>query len=149
MAEDDTTMKVLSFLNSDDQKATRKGVFTSGIVSIHEEHRIALFITGHHHAGENLNDILAQRDPALVLPIQMCDALSRNTPKEFQTILCNCLVHARRNFVDIQENFPDECRFVIDILAKVYATEKNVKELNLSPIERLLEHQKRGFPFRH
>lgn len=142
---DDTTMKVLSLLNSDDQ-STRKGIFTSGIVSIHEDHRIALFVTGHHHAGENLNDILAQRNPDLVLPIQMCDALSRNTPKEFQTILCNCLVHARRNFVDIQENFPDECRFVIETLAKVYATEKHVKELNLCPEERLLEHQKHSAP---
>jgi transposase len=143
---DDTTMKVLSFLNNTDAESTRKGIFTSGIVSINQSQPIALFVTGHHHAGENLNDILSQRNPELALPIQMCDALSRNTPKDFQTIISNCLVHARRNFVDLKENFPDECRFVIELLAKVYTQEKLVKEQNLTPSERLSHHQRESAP---
>lgn len=143
---DDTTMKVLSFLNVNDTESTRKGIFTSGIVSVSEHNRIALFVTGHHHAGENLNDILSQRNPELVLPIQMCDALSRNTPKDFQTIISNCLTHARRNFVDLSENFPDECRFVIELLAKVYAQEKIVKDQKLTPSERLSHHQSESAP---
>jgi transposase len=93
---DDTTMKVLSFLNNTDAESTRKGIFTSGIVSINQSQPIALFVTGHHHAGENLNDILSQRNPELALPIQMCDALSRNTPKDFQTIISNCRVLSAR-----------------------------------------------------
>jgi transposase len=145
---DDTTMQVLSLLNTDEAESTRKGIFTSGIVSINQEnkHRIALFVTGHHHAGENLNDILSQRNPDLVLPIQMCDALSRNTPKDFQTIIANCLVHARRNFVDLAENFPEESRLVIELLAKVYGQEKIVKDQNLTPAERLVHHQRESAP---
>jgi hypothetical protein len=43
-------------------------------------------------------------------PIRLCDALSRNLPDEVQTILANCLAHARRRFVDVYDRFPEICR---------------------------------------
>ena len=43
--------------------------------------RIALYFTGRQHAGENLRDVLQHRVAELARPLQMCDALSRNTPK--------------------------------------------------------------------
>jgi hypothetical protein len=43
------------------------------------------------HAGENLAEVLKQRARELPAPIQMCDALSRNTPKGVETLLANCL----------------------------------------------------------
>jgi hypothetical protein len=43
----------------------------------------------------------------------MCDALSRNIPKELATIMANYLNHGRRNFVDLAQSFPEECRQVI------------------------------------
>jgi hypothetical protein len=45
-----------------------------------------------------LNEVLKQRARELPAPIQMCDALSRNTPKleGIQTLLANCLAHGRR-----------------------------------------------------
>ena len=57
--------------------------------------RIALYFTGWKHAGENLGEVLKQRARELAPPIQMCDALSRNTPKleGVQTLLANCLAH--------------------------------------------------------
>ncbi len=141
---DDTTMNVLSFL--DQTETTRKGVFTSGIVSLHEDHKIAIFHTGHHHAGENLNEMLKQRQANRLPPIQMADASTRNIPKDFQTILCNCLVHARRNFVNIEEHFPEQCQFVIDRFAQIYAIEERIKDRHLDPEQRLLEHQKHSAP---
>jgi hypothetical protein len=36
-------------------------MFTSGIVSVLKNIRIALFFTGHRHAGENLVALLKQR----------------------------------------------------------------------------------------
>jgi transposase len=97
---DDTSMRVLS-LNRDaasdaDLAAERTGVFTSGIVSIGEGHRIGLYFTGCKHAGENLADVLKQRAAALNAPIQMCDALSRNLPKlpeKLEIIVGHCLAH--------------------------------------------------------
>ena len=46
------------------------------------------------HAGENLATVLAQRAKELGPPIQMCDALSRNLPKEFRIVVVNCIAHA-------------------------------------------------------
>jgi hypothetical protein len=59
---------------------------------------------------ENLRDVLAQRAAELREPIQMCDGLSRNLPKEFEVILSGCNFHARRNFVEVADQFPDWCR---------------------------------------
>ena len=39
----------------------RTGMFTSGIISTREGHKIALFLSGRQHAGENLKDVLARR----------------------------------------------------------------------------------------
>jgi len=98
---DDTVMKILDRMNlPDEDKTERNGMFTSGFMSIADNIRIALFVTGHNHAGENMDDILAKRSAILGTPIQMCDGLSRNTPKDFKVILANCLTHARRRFVD-------------------------------------------------
>ena len=88
---DDTGMRVLHLARepSDD----RTGVFTSGIVSTQQGRRIALYFTGRQHAGENLRDVLQYRTADLARPLQMCDALSRNTPKltdGAQILLANC-----------------------------------------------------------
>ncbi|MCL6087055.1 MAG: IS66 family transposase [Actinobacteria bacterium] len=139
---DDTIAKILDRINvDDDKKGRRKGIFTSGILSVSGSIKIALFVTGHNHAGENLADILEKRNAVLGPPIQMCDALSRNIPKEFETILANCIVHARRKFVDINESFPKECKLVLKTLEKVYANDAYTKDKNMSPQERLKYHQ--------
>jgi hypothetical protein len=58
---------------------------TRGIVSLVDGWTIALFFTGWKHAGENIAEVLKQRAHELPAPIQMCDALSRNTPKGVPT----------------------------------------------------------------
>ena len=59
-------------------EAERTGMFTTGIVSTREGQKIALFLSGRQHAGENLEDVLVRRAAELPPPIQMSDALSRN-----------------------------------------------------------------------
>jgi transposase len=140
---DDTTMKILASIN---EKEGRSGTFTTGMLSSTDEKKIALFFTGHQHAGENLADLLAKRDKNLDLPIQMSDALSRNAPKELATLLANCLSHGRRNFVDVAMSFPEECRQVIELLAKVYKHDAQAKEEKMSPQERLAYHQTNSGP---
>jgi hypothetical protein len=124
----------------------RTGVFTSGIVSLVADHRIALFFTGHQHAGENLHDLLQQRKAELGPPIQMCDALSRNLPAEFQTLLGNCLAHGRRRFVEVIASFPEPCLYVLQILKGVYHNDAEAKRQKLSPQERLVFHQTHSGP---
>ena len=99
----------------------RTGVFTSGIVSTKQGQKIALYFTGRQHAGENLRDVLQRRVAELAAPIQMCDALSRNTPKlsdGAEILLANCLAHGRRQFVEVAANFPEACRYVLETLGK-------------------------------
>ena len=105
---DDTTVKILELMGqrrsetlaSAKEEANgadeRTGLFTSGVVALRDGQRVALFFSGHRHAGENLTQVLKLRASELPAPIQMCDALSRNLPGELQTILAHCLAHARR-----------------------------------------------------
>jgi len=137
---DDTTMKILEGANEDE----RKGTFTTGMLCVTGEKKIALFVTGHHHAGENLADLLRKRRKDLDQPIQMCDALSRNAPGGFPVLLANCLAHARRNFIDMAENFPEECRYVIKLLAGVY--ENDAKAKQMTALERLEHHKAHSAP---
>jgi transposase len=159
---DDTTVKILEFMgkrarqqaladNATDgagrkDAPQRSGIFTSGIVSTNDGRRIALFFSGRQHAGENLADVLAQRASNLLPPIQMCDALSRNLPAGLKTILANCLAHGRRQFVDVAEQFPEECRYVLEMLAEVYKNDTTTREQKLSPEARLSFHQARSSP---
>ena len=151
---DDTTMKILALMketnanvaNDLGEERERTGIFTSGIVSIGDGRKIALFFTGHKHAGENLSDVLAQRASELGPPIQMCDALSRNVPEEFEVLLGNCTVHGRRKFVDVFANFPDECRYVLETLQDVYKNDAVAKEQGMTAQERLAFHQAHSGP---
>jgi len=58
---DDTGMRILQMARRRDDGRT--GTFTSGIVSISDGWKIALYFSGWKHAGENLADVLKQRDP--------------------------------------------------------------------------------------
>jgi len=143
---DDTSMRVLKLVRSNDDG--RSGVFTSGIVSISGGRKIALYFTGWKHAGENLADVLRWRAAELDAPIQMCDALSRNTPKltGVQVLLANCLAHGRRQVVDVAANFPEECRHVLESLGAVYSFDAEAKERGLTQAERLTFHQSNSAP---
>ena len=124
----------------------RTGIFTSGIVSTLKGRQMALFFTGLKHAGENLRALLAKRDRGLGPPIQMCDALSRNLPKDLKTIVANCLAHGRRQFVDVVENFPPECEHVLRVLAEVYKNDAIAKKRRMTDSERLSFHQEKSGP---
>jgi len=144
---DDTVMKILELMQaSDEDRQGRKGMYTSALLSIVNNIKIALFMTSGKHAGENLADILAKRSAALDPPVQMCDALSRNLPKDFKVILANCLAHARRRFVDVEWNFPKECGHVLETLEKVYKNDAVTKQQGMTPEQRLQYHQAESRP---
>lgn len=127
-------------------KAGRTGIFTSGIVSLAAGRQIALFFTGVRHAGENLQALLDKRNRGLRPPIQMCDALSRNLPDNFKTVLANCLAHGRRRVVELLENFPGECGHILRVLAEVYKNDALAKKRKMTDIERLRFHQEHSGP---
>jgi len=144
---DDTSMRVLRLVREPSDERT--GVFTSGIVSTGQGCKIALYFTGRQHAGENLAEVLLQRAQHAGPAIQMCDALSRNVPKlaaGVEILLANCLAHGRRQFVEVAANFPDQCRYVLEMLGQVYGRDAEARERGLRPEERLQFHQERSGP---
>lgn len=150
---DDTTMRILELMappstgsEADDDPEGRTGVFTTGIVATDAGRRIALFFTGRQHAGENLADVLTRRAAELPRPIQMCDALAANTAGDLDTIVANCIAHARRRFVEVAGRFPDECRLVLELLRQVYIADAIAARQAMSPDERLRFHQERSGP---
>jgi transposase len=152
---DDTTVKILALMGAQspagaeeagEAAGERTGLFTSGVVALRDGHRVALFFSGRRHAGENLAEVLKHRAAELPPPIQMCDALSRNLPGELQTIMANCLAHARRLFVDVYDRFPEPCRHLLETLAVVYRNDARARERGLSPEARLQFHQEASGP---
>ena len=148
---DDTPMRIAQVRKEiqAETKPRRSGIFTTGIVcegGLGEGVRIRILRTGRRHAGENLNRLLAGRETKQPPPLQMCDALRRNEPAGHPTELCHCLAHARRQFVDIHESFPKECRRVVEDLAKVYLVDDECRQERLDPERRLRRHQERSAP---
>lgn len=145
---DDTSMRVLDLRMeiSAQEEGGRTGIFTTNILCQAGPNQIALFFTGRLHAGENLDQLLKRRAPGLEIPLQMCDALSRNLPKNSQTDTSNCLTHARRNFVDQIDNYPQECRKVVESIRQIYHVDEQIKAEGLSDQERLRRHQEQSGP---
>ena len=150
---DDTTVKILELMKEAEEREdsaepgeNRTGMFTTGIISVLDDRKIALFYSGRNHAGENLAKVLQERETDRSPPIQMSDALSRNAPKGFTVLLANCLAHARRQFVDISEVFPQECLFVLKKLKEVYRNDEEAKRQGMDPQQRLAFHQRMSTP---
>ena len=142
--QDDTGARILSLIreNQAEPSPKRKGMYTT-VLQFEGEYSICLYFTGRQHAGENLDDVLAYREPDLP-PIQwMSDGLAANTPKQHQdqTIDINCIAHGRRKLVELEDYFPKESTQVIDAIAKIYEHEAECKKQRLTPAQRLAYHQ--------
>jgi hypothetical protein len=75
--------------------------------------------------------------------------LSRNVPKlpaGVEILLAKCLAHGRRQFVEVAQNFPDPCRYVLETLGQVYGYDAQAREGGLTPKERLGFHQEHSQP---
>jgi hypothetical protein len=144
---DDTTAKILNLeslpLIGKNGKE-RTGLYTSGILSTKEGREIALFFTGRKHAGENLAHVLSHRNEELSAPIQMCDGLSANTADEMVTILANCNSHARRQFVELKDDYVNEVKHILGVFKEVYKNDDTTK--NMSDGDRLDYHIKHSKP---
>jgi len=153
---DDSYVRVLEFMGKRRAKLLaqgalpdpdRTGLFTTAIVAVTAEgRRIVLFFSGRKHAGENLADLLNQREPGLSPPVLMSDALDRNVPKGHPVVEANCLAHGRRHVCDEVENFPEECAFLLKAIRRVYRIERLCRFHRLSDEQRLRVHQKWSGP---
>ena len=145
---DDTGMRVGALRKEIQMEAKpkRTGIFTSGIVGKLEDYWVSLFFTGRKHAGENLAQVLKERDGQRTPPLHMCDGLASNDPQGHTTVEAQCNTHARRNFVELSTSFPEECRKVLESFSAIYRIEAQAKAAELTPEQRLREHQTHSEP---
>lgn len=143
---DDTTVRILSCLKENETLAEgeRTGTFTTGIVSRVDGHTVVLYKSSRRHAGENVGALLAARPSGLAPPVQIGDAISRNWSHAFTVVVAKCLAHARRQFVDIERAFPDECARVLDDLAAIYRFDAETEGMSVEA--RLSHHQLHSAP---
>jgi transposase len=144
---DDTSAKILSRmkeLKEAEEEPDRTGTVTSCIVAVLENIniKIGLFFTGWKHAGENLDELLDGRSCESP-PIQQCDALSRNVPKNHNTSLSNCLAHLRRKFYELVDVWPKEVLKIVGNFSSIF---KNDHEAPNDPQERLEWHKIKSGP---
>ena len=143
---DDTTARILSMMAENKKsQPDRKAMYTTAMV-FEGEHPISLYITGRQHAGENLDDIVSLRDKSLDPILQVSDALAANRLKYNDSIWINCITHGRRNFVNIEDVFPEECLHVIDAIGKIYHHDSYTKKQGYNDQQRLLYHQQHSKP---
>ena len=145
---DDTPMRILQKV-APVGKEDRKAIQTTALLSQRAATRIALFLTGMRHAGENLEAVLKFRAEELARPIQMCDGLAANLVGEdgkVDTLLSNCLAHARRKFVEVETKFPAEVNILLRFLRVVYRIDARTKARQMDPAARLVYHQARSKP---
>lgn len=143
MHTDDTGVKILSCLK-EDQEEKGRATFTSGIVVKVGSRKIAFYLSGRRHAGENLAELLKNRNAELEKPFQMSDALAVNTSVEKNVTSGYCLTHARRKVYELIEHYPEECGVVLDAVTKVYQYEAETEGMSVD--ERLSWHQARSGP---
>jgi hypothetical protein len=160
--QDDTPVRILSLIKENAQwqraqehppeapaSSERTGMQSTALVVEVDEHTLCLYFSGRNHAGENLRELLEQRQEGLDKPLVMSDALSRNevapgvgsTSDEAGLIRGHCLAHARRKFSDIEETFPEACDEVIGVLKQVFDHEEQAQKAHMSDAERLAHHQ--------
>lgn len=143
---DDTTARILDLMKENERtNPERKGMFTTALLAKLEEKQIALFFTGRQHAGENLKEILDQRQEATI-PIQCCDALSRNLPQGHQTQVSYCNAHARRKFYEIASHWPQECLKILASYSLIFLNDKIAQMRGFTPCQRLEWHQEKSRP---
>ena len=151
LSYDDTSVKILNEIKA--KKNAAKGTknkhtcFTTGIVSVHESHRVYVYMSDNRPAGQTIEALLALRDPEADPPMLMCDALSANMPPTLSKdlyILCYCLVHARRQFYELPDGYDDLADTVIGLIGSIYDHEATAK--NLDADARLAYHKKHSRP---
>jgi transposase len=119
---------------------------TTGVVARVNNHWVTLYLTGTDAAGKKVLDLLQQRPAHLPRPLQMSDALACNYPDLVRVVVLLCWVHARRQFFEIKDFYPQECAPVLDAIGRLYRHEHEILELKLDDAGRLIYHQQHSQP---
>lgn len=139
---DDTSVKIIDCQPSLAEK--RKGIRTTCMVANLGAEKIALYVSGRKHAGDNANELLEKRPANMQKVIRMSDALSANLANTADDTVSLCLAHGSRKFVEIKASNLTYCNHVLEQISQVYENDK--KTTALTDEERLEYHQENSGP---
>ncbi|MDR3491133.1 MAG: transposase, partial [Gammaproteobacteria bacterium] len=74
----------------------------------------------------------------------MADASANNDPGLTWVILGFCLAHGRRKFVELLNDSPEECKYILGQIAQIYQNDKSTKDMD--PNERQHYHHTHSLP---
>jgi hypothetical protein len=157
---DDTPNTILKMLLREDENGKiRTGVYTSAIHAILENNiSIQLYFTGNRHQGENMGELLRQRTAHTKKPLHMTDGSSHGKPKLLNTAdslekaeylfvnAARCLVHARRRFFKIREDYKEACDYLLGLFGKIFGIEAELLRNRAGPEERVKRHSQDSGP---
>ena len=129
--QDDTSVRILSLLKENDQAPAdaRVGMYTTALVGCQGARRIVLYRSGRSHAGENLAELLLERESDRKAPLIMSDALAANQSGDLpEPIRCLCLAHGYRKFSDIEHHYPQQTQRVLEDLDYVFDVDRYARE---------------------
>lgn len=139
---DDTSIKIIDCQPSLAEK--RKGIRTSGLIADLGTEKIAIYVSGRKHAGDNATELLSKRPATMQKVIRMSDALSANLSNTGQDTISLCLAHSSRKFVEIKAVNLEYCTYVLEEISKVYENDKNT--VAMTSQQRLEYHQRNSGP---
>ncbi len=135
IAFDDTKIKI-----QPEEKGGSKSAWASCFVSRHG----VVYILDRRHAGKCFEDLLKKRPKYLKPPVALSDALPAYEGYKKDTIDAHCLTHARRRFKVAEEEGPEFCQAVVDLVGEIYDIDIEAKKVD--DIERMKLHQEVSAP---
>ncbi len=149
---DDTPNRILGKRTAN-ASSSRRGVYTTAMVSELGALTIYLFSTSYRYARENVVPLLNTRQCRDTF-LTMSDAGPMNLHRGddlaehlvARWVLAFCLVHGRRTFWELSETYPPEAEFVLEQISEVYRHERHCHQAGLTDQQRLLYHQKYSGP---
>jgi len=150
---DDTTHRILEQQpiekkkRNSDKMQKRTGLYASGIIATTADSQdIILFQTNIGHAGEFIDELLIKRELDKPPPILMSDALASNNPTVMSALHGACNSHARRQYVDVLAQFPEQVPEVLERYKVIWINDDECTDQKMTDACRLAYHKQHSLP---
>jgi len=126
----------------------RTGINATGFYWETPDGPVVLFYTGRHHAGEMVDQLLRRRLLSSPKLVKVTDGASKNFDHKHgdKLVEATCNAHAFLKFRDIRDKYPAEYAEAGSVYKRVFDHDDEAKALELTPVERMLYHQKYSGP---
>lgn len=126
----------------------RTGINATGLYWETPDGPIILFYTGRHHAGEIVDQFLRHRPLSSPKLIKCTDGASKNFDHVHgdKLVESTCNAHALLKFRAIKDKYPAEYAKAGSVYKQVFDNDDQATTLGLTPVDRMLYHQKHSEP---